>query len=209
MESAALFKLSYGLYLLSSADADGASGCIINTLEQVTSAPAQLIAVSNKSNYTTSLIERAGVFSATALTEGTDMGLIAAFGFRSGRDVDKFTDFHVELDGNGVPYIKNTMAAQFSCKVVQKLDVGTHILFVGQLTDARVLSDLPVMTYAYYHQVKKGTTPKNAPSYQAPTAQKGFRCTVCGYIEDKLDALPEDYTCPICMQPKGVFVPIA
>lgn len=208
MDNSALYKLCAGLYLLSSASGNKKGGCIINTLQQVTSKPAQLMIGVNKNNYTAGLIRESGLFCATVLTEATDMSLISAFGFRSGRDTDKFDGIAAKKDADEIPYVSDTMSAAFSCRVTGKLDVGTHILFVGELRDARVLSDLPVMTYEYYHQVKKGATPKNAPSYQEKAEGKGFRCTVCGYIEREFDILPDDYVCPVCKQPRDVFVPL-
>lgn len=204
MDKKALYKLTNGLYLISSGSDGTQNGCIINTLEQVTSAPEQLIAAVNKNNFTRELIEKYGCFSAAVLSEQTDMSLIAAFGFQSGRDADKFEGYDADTDKNGVKFLKDSMSARFSCKITDKLDLGSHILFIGRLEESEVLSDFPPMTYAYYQQIKKGTTPKNAPSYQDTEAASGWRCTVCGYVA-KMPFLPEDFICPICGQPRSVF----
>lgn len=205
MDKSALYKMSNGLYLISSKTTAARGGCIINTLEQVTSSPEQLIAAVNKNNYTSELIIASGMFSATVITENIDMNIIADFGFRSGRDVDKFADYEVLTDKNGMPYIKGGMAARYSLTVRETVDVGTHLIFIGALDDAEVLDSTPVMTYAHYHQVKNGTTPKNASSYQEKPEESGYRCSVCGYIA-RTESLPDDYICPVCKHPREVFV---
>ena len=205
MDTKALFTLTNGLYLLTSSDGLKAGGCIVNTLEQVTSSPARLIVAVNKDNYTSELIAKSGVFHAVVLTQETEMNLIAGFGFRSGRDVDKFAGYSVLKDMNGVPYIMDSAAARFSLKVAETVDCGSHMLFLGDLVDAEVLNTaLTPMTYAYYHAVKKGTTPKNAPSYQEEKQETGFRCKICGYIEHA-DSLPDDFVCPVCGASRALF----
>lgn len=208
MDPKALFKLSYGLYILSSRSEERDCGCIINTLTQVTAEPPRLSVAVNKQNFTAGAIARSGVFTAVALAEQADMELIGAFGFQSSAQADKFKGFPIARDENGVAYVTRSAAARFSCRVVGSLDVGTHLIFVGELTGAEVLSQDPVMTYAYYHAVVKGGTPKNAPSYQEPEKQegaKGYRCSVCGYRLES-DLLPPDFVCPICGQPASRFV---
>lgn len=209
MDQKAFFSLSYGLYLLSTCYEGKACGCVVNTVAQVTSAPAQLSVAVNKDNYTEQMIEKSGVFTAVVLTEAADMNLIAAFGFQSSKDADKFANFPTAIDQNGVKYVTEHVAARFTCRVVEHLDVGTHVIFIGQVEDAQVLdTSVPVMTYSYYHQVKKGTTPKNAPSYQAEKPKKvGWQCPICGYIYEG-EILPEGFVCPICGQPGSVFVKV-
>lgn len=199
MDRKAFYRLSSGLYLLSSTFEGKDSGCVVNTLLQVTSQPAKLSVTVNKDNFTQQIIEKAGVFSAVALNEQADMDLIGEFGFKTSREVDKFASFPHQRDENGVPYVAVQGAARFSCKVVDRLDVGTHVIFVGEVVEAQVLEGEP-MTYAYYQQVKKGGTPKNAPSYKAPEGEgRGYRCKVCGYVLES-DTIPADYVCPICGQ---------
>lgn len=207
IDEKSFFKLSYGLYLISS-KADGkAGGCIANTLTQVTAVPEKLAVTLSKQNFTTSLIQSSGYFTGTVLTEQTDRNTIASFGFRSGRDVDKFEGFSVREDENGIPYLSDTMAAVYSCKVVNQLDLGSHIMFIGEVTEAKSLDDSPVMTYDYYHRVRKGTTPPNAPSYKKhveTSGKRAFRCKICGYVVEA-ETLPDDFTCPICHQGRDAF----
>lgn len=204
MDQTAFFKLSYGLYIISTTFEGKDAGCVANTLHQVTSSPAQLAVTLNKDNYTEQLIEKSGRFAAVVLTEYCDMDTIKNFGFCSSRDNDKFEKCVYQRDTHGVPYPKEHMAARYSLKVVQTLDLGTHVMFVGEVEEAEVLSEEEVMTYAYYHQVKNGATPKNAPSYQEKSEKSGWRCTICGYIYEG-DPLPEDYVCPLCVAPAALF----
>jgi len=171
MDSNALYKVTYGLYIVSTQCNGRDCGCVINTLQQVTSDPVRMSIALSKSNFTEALIEQTGYFAVVALTQDADIRLIGNFGFKSGRDVDKFAAYPFERDANGVAYITQSVAARFSLKLVDKLDVGTHVILVGDLLESEVLSDAEPMSYAYYHLVKKGTTPKNAPSYQNPRAK--------------------------------------
>lgn len=204
MNEQALYKLSYGLYIVSSSFEEKDAGCVVNTLHQVTATPVQVSVAVNKNNFTQQIIEKSGMFNATVFTQDAPMDIIKRFGFQSSKDHDKFDGITYERDARGIPYVKEHMAAQLSCKVVQKLDIGTHMLFIGEVVDAQVLSHEEVMTYAYYHKVKNGTTPKNASSYQANTEKKGWRCSICGYIYEG-ENLPEDYICPVCGAPASVF----
>lgn len=208
MNEKALYKLTYGLYIISSEDNGKVSGCVANTLQQVTSSPMQLAITLNKNNYTEQLIEKSGKFNGVVLTQNVDMDTIRRFGFQSGKDVNKYDGISFSYDALNIPYIKDHVAARFSCKVVSKLDLGTHVLFVGEVVDCDVVNDEEVMTYAYYHQVKNGATPKNAPSFQEEKTSGGWRCTICGYIYEH-DVLPDDFVCPWCKAPKDVFEKIA
>lgn len=196
MDGKAMFSLTYGLYVITADDGTRRSGCVANTLAQVTSKPAQLSVALNKDNFTTSVIRSAGRFTAAVLTESAGMDVIRNFGFQSGRDADKFAGGNYPLFG-GAPAPAEHVAAVFSVRVDHTLDLGTHILFAGEVEDAETRASEPVMTYAYYHAVKKGETPKNAPSYQEKTDKKGWRCKVCGYVFEG-DALPEGFRCPVC-----------
>jgi flavin reductase (DIM6/NTAB) family NADH-FMN oxidoreductase RutF len=162
-----LFKLSYGLYILTSKDEVGRqSGCIINTAIQVTAIPEKISVTLSKNNFTTELVKDSGLFCFTVISERAKMDHIGKFGFRSGRGYDKFAGVPTALDINEIPYVTEDMVAVFSCKVIDTLDLDTHIMFIGQLVDKKILSDEPVMTYDYYHTVKKGKTGINAPSYK-------------------------------------------
>lgn len=202
----AFFSMNYGLYLVSSAFDGKASGCTVNTLSQVTAIPNRLTVAVNKDNYTTEIIEKSGYFTGVALAQDATMELIGAFGFKSGRDTDKFAPFRTAIDENGVPYVTEQVVSRFSCKVIGKLDVGTHILFLGEVTAAETVAQGEPMTYAYYHKVRNGVTPPKASSYQPPAA-KGFRCKVCGYVLES-DTLPADYVCPVCGKGPEFFEPV-
>jgi len=206
MDTKALFQLSYGLYVVSSSFDGKDAGCVVNTLQQVTSAPIQLSVAVNKENYTGGIIKRSGRFAATVALEDTSMDIIRSFGFQSSRDTDKFAGLDTRRDADGLPYLAAGMGARFSCRVAKELDAGTHTLFVGELTDCQVLSTGNVMTYAYYHKVKNGKTPPKASSYQPPAKTKaaGWECTVCGYVYEG-DPLPEGFICPVCGMPATAF----
>lgn len=206
MDTKAFFKLSYGLYIVTSKDDNKESGCVINTMTQVTSEPSQVCVTINKNNYTTELIQRSQMFNVSVLLEEVSMDTIRTFGFQSGRSINKFENGNYGVDSQGMKYLKDA-AACFTCVVKQTLDVGTHIMFVAEVKDAKVLNDGDVLTYAAYHQKKNGTTPKNAPSYVEETTKQGWRCDVCGYIYEG-ESLPEDYICPICKVDASHFIKI-
>lgn len=204
MNNKAFFKLSYGLYVVSSSCDGKDSACIANTFVQVTSEPARVCITLNKNNYTTSLIENSCVYNVGVLLDDIDMDVIRRFGFQSGKDVNKFDGIDYEVDCQNIKQITEGIAASFSVKVISMTDVGTHIMFVGDVIDCKVINEGEVLTYANYHNKKNGTTPKNASSCQADTSKHGWRCTVCGFILEA-DELPEDFICPVCKQPASVF----
>ena len=208
MSFSAFNKLSYGLYIVSSVRNGRPAGCVVNTMGQVTSSPLQLAVTVNKDNETTKAILESGKFTGVVLGENATMDLIGRFGFQSSADTDKFEGFATAHDLNGVPYVKEQTVARFSCTVKGTLDVGTHIVFVGEVDEHEVLDDTtPPMTYLYYHTVKKGLTPPKASSYRPPEEKKaaGWRCSVCGYIYEG-EELPADFICPICKKSREVFV---
>lgn len=208
MDNKAFQKLSYGLYLISAGKGDKTAGCVVNTLAQATSSPQQLLVTINKDNYTTQVIQETGHFVGVALAQSAGMELIGEFGFKSSKDVDKFAGFETNVDESGTPYVCEQAAARFSCKVVNQMDAGSHIVFLAEVIEAQMISDCEPMTYSYYHTIKKGVTPPKASSYIAePSKGKGYRCTVCGYVTD-LDPLPDDFVCPICGQGRDKFVKI-
>lgn len=207
MDLKAFFKLSYGLYIISSVSGDLDCGCIANTLQQVTAEPPMLSVALHKDNRTTRAILESGKFCGAVLTEEAEMDLIGAFGFKTSEEYDKFGDFASKRDENGVRYVTERVAARYSCEVVNTLDLGTHVMFIGKVTEAETLSNAPVMTYDYYHRVVKGKTPAKAPSYKGEDvkddtpvekepAKERWQCAICGYIYE--GALPEGYNCPIC-----------
>lgn len=203
MNQAAFHKLSYGLYIISTTFEGKDAGCVANTLHQVTSSPAQLSITLNKDNYTEQLMEKSGIFNAVVLTQSVGMDIIKTFGFSSSKDVDKYATVPHARDCQNIPYLTEHTSAQFTCKIVNKLDLGTHVMFIGEIVNCDVLCTEEVMTYAYYHTVKNGGTPKNAPSFQE-VKKSGWRCTICGYIYEG-ETLPDDYVCPLCNAPAAVF----
>ncbi|OUP09223.1 flavin reductase family protein [Collinsella sp. An2] len=167
MDLTALFKMTYGLYVVS-AEADGKkAGCIINTATQVTAEPPRMTVAVHKDNVTTGVIQKAGAFTVTALDMTADMPYIGNFGFRSSADYDKFEKYGCAESAVGSPYSPEHVCAVFACKLIDTVDVGTHYLFVGEVVDAQKLSDEEPLTYAYYHSTLKGKTPPKASSYQA------------------------------------------
>jgi len=204
MDLKSFYKISYGIYLVSSNFEEKQNGCISNTIIQVSSKPAKLSVTLSKDNFTTEIIQKSGHFTATVLSQAVGMDVIGEFGFKTGKDIDKFAKFNTKVDSLGTKYIAENMSAVFSCKVLDSMDVGSHIIFIGEVEESNTIGDEPVMTYEYYHHVKNGTTPKNSPVYQEETKKSGFRCSVCGHIEE-LDELPENFICPICGNPVEYF----
>lgn len=158
MDSKAFFKLSYGLYIVTSKNDNQESGCVINTMTQVTAEPSQVCITLNKENYTTQIIEKSGVFNVSVLLEKVPMETIRTFGFQCGKDVNKFENIAYETDVNDVKYLTENTAAMFACRVKKTVDVGTHLMFISEVEDAQTLSDETVLTYAAYHDKKNGTT---------------------------------------------------
>ena len=205
MNKKALHKLSSGLFLLSTKNGAQTNGCIINTVMQISSEPVLLTAAVSKNNLTHDLLLKSKICAVSVLSENISMDTICRFGFQSGRDTDKFAAFPHNLVQNGAPYIMQNISAYFAGTVVNTVDAGTHTLFIIEVTEMDTLTEETPLTYAYYQSVKKGTSPKNAPTYQAETAQKGYRCSICGYIAE-VEELPADFVCPVCKQPREVFV---
>lgn len=209
MDITALFQLSYGLYLVTASHEGKENGCIINTACQVTNTPNQVAVTVNKENLTCQLIEKSGHFAVNVLTEDAHMEFIGRMGFKSGRDIEKFAGMEVtpSLYGDPMLLTSREVSAVLTCKVTGKLDVGTHIIFVGLLTDAVKTGFGTPMTYAYYHAVKRGATPPKASSFQAAPETKSdlpqWRCTVCGHVHTGENPPDE---CPICHQGKDKFV---
>ncbi len=165
MNSKALYKLSYGIYIVTSKKGDKINGQIANTVFQITSEPPTLAVSINKSNLTWEYINASGVFAVSTISQDTQLAFIGKFGFKSGRDTEKFSGVNYKLGLTGAPLVLDNATAFFEANVVNRMDLGTHTVFVGEVIDADVLNEKPVMTYEYYHQVKRGTTPKTAPSY--------------------------------------------
>lgn len=202
--------MSYGVYIISTLDGTRPTGCVANSAMQITSEPATIAVSINHDNYTNSCIEKTGKFAISILSEESDSGLIGTFGFQSGKDVDKFVGVS-SVNKEGVAVISDA-CGYVVCNVINKMETSTHTVFLGEVVDADVLKDADAMTYAYYHKVVKGKSPKNAPTYIAEEAEEvkaeKWVCGICGYEYDgavPFEELPDDFVCPICKQPKTVF----
>lgn len=188
MNNNVMFKISYGLYVLTAKDGEKLNGCIINTLQQVTTTPNKVTIAVNKNNYTHDMIMKTGKFNASILSEKASFDIFKHFGFQSGKDVNKFADYPMELSENGLPYITSGTSGYVSAEVISTVDLGSHTLFVANVVDGDVLSEDPSATYDYYHKHIK-----EAPAKKA----KGWVCKICGYVYEG-DPLPADFICPIC-----------
>ncbi|WP_366517942.1 flavin reductase [uncultured Senegalimassilia sp.] len=215
----AFHSLSYGMYVIGTRCDGRDYGCVANTFAQVTSSPLQVSVALNKENATTAAVRQAGRFTASCLSEQADMQLIGTFGFHTSTELDKFAQHASARDEAGMPYVAEQCCAWFSAKVVAELDLGTHVLFVGEVQECAKVADAAApMTYAFYHQVKGGKTPPKASSYlgdeqpaAAPAESNGteqpkiaWRCTICGHME-YVDELPDDFVCPVCGVGKEFF----
>ena len=199
MNEKAMYKLSYGLFVLTAREGDKDNGCIVNTVSQVTVSPNRIVVAVNKSNYTHDMIVSSGMFNVSVLTEKSSFDTYKHWGFQSGRDVDKTKEITFQRAANGIIYIAEETNAYLSAKVVSMTDMGTHTLFLADVTEAEVLSQEESVTYSYYQ--------KNIKPTPAPEKKKGFICTVCGYIYEA-DTLPEDFICPWCKHPASDFKPL-
>ncbi len=210
MDKRALFDLSYGVYVVSTKDGDRSTGCIANSAMQVTSQPATVAVSVNHLNYTNECIKKSGVFALSILPESADPAIIGEFGFKSGRDEDKFSRVQSNKS-HGDILIPSAAKSFILCRVIDTLETSTHTVFLGEVTDAEVIGSGEPMTYSYYHKVIKGKSPKNAPTYleENPAEEKSvWQCSICGYVYDgdaPFEDLPESYVCPICGVPKSLF----
>ena len=190
IEPNAMFKLSYGLFVLT-AGGEKDNGCIINTVTQITDSPKRISIAVNKANYTHDLILKSGTFNVSILDTNADFALFTRFGFQSGREANKFEGLEsVARSENGLMYLTEMSNAFLSGKVIQTLDYGTHTVFIADVTEAKVLESAPSMTYAYYFDHVK-------PKPNNLTTPHGWVCKICGYIYEG-DELPADYICPLC-----------
>lgn len=212
MDTKVLYNLSYGLYIIGVFKDGRPAGCVVNTCFQVTSEDPLLVVSLNKNNYTLEAIKDTKRFSVSILSEDTDPELIGKFGFYSSRDTDKYADVGYEVYGN-TPCVKGKFAGRLILQAENFVDCGTHVLVLARLTDTVAGEGVP-MTYAYYHNVIKGTAPKNAPTYrpaeqpQEAQAKNRYECDICGYIAEVEGELPEDYTCPLCGADRTHFKPV-
>ncbi|WP_340674353.1 rubredoxin [Moorella sulfitireducens (nom. illeg.)] len=226
MDPKALHTISYGLYVVSAKTGARLNGQVANTVFQISSAPPTVAVSINKQNLTHEFIQSSRNFAVSVLAKDAPLALIGRFGFKSGREVDKFAGLNYKLTRAGLPYLAEHTLAYLEAEVNQTVDAGTHSIFIGTLKDAAVLRQGDPMTYAYYHQVKRGTTPKTAPTFAAAEAEAGtsvtaprYRCTICNFIYDPaqgdpehdiapgtpFEDLPDEWTCPICGAGKEAF----
>ncbi len=199
MDATAMFKLSYGLFVLTAKDGDKDNGCIINTASQVTAEPNRITIAVNKKNYTHDMIKKTGVFNVSVLSQDAVFDTFKHFGFQSGKDTDKFAGYEdAERSANGLYYVTKGTNALISGRVVEEKEFETHTLFIAEVTECRVLTDDPSVTYAYYFEHIK---PKPQP---AAENQTGWVCKICGYVYEG-EELPEDFICPLCKHPASDF----
>jgi flavin reductase (DIM6/NTAB) family NADH-FMN oxidoreductase RutF/rubredoxin len=231
MNHEAFFTITYGLYVVSSTNGSQGNGYIANTVFQVTSKPARFAVACNKDNYTCGLISKSQVFSISVLQQDTKAELISLFGYQSGRTVNKYASVRHCIGQTGAPILLEDTLAWFDCKVVQTVDTGTHMVFVGEVLESEVIrTSQPPLTYAYYREVKKGKAPKNAPTYielekieaagKVPLTSNKYVCPTCGYVYDpavgdpdggipagtRFEDLPDNWVCPVCGTVKSDFV---
>ena len=198
----ALFKLTYGLYVLTAREGDKDNGCIINVAPQLTDTPLQMLVSVNKANYTHGMIARTGLFNLSLLTEHTPMDIIQHFGFQSGKDVNKFENSLTDLrSSNGLRYVPRYTNAYLSGKVNQMVDLGTHTLFIAEITESVLLNNDPSLTYDYYHRNIK---PKPEVPAASGDGKTRWVCQTCGYVYEG-DEVPDDFLCPWCKHGKADF----
>ncbi len=196
IQKEAMFKLSYGLFVLTTKDGEKDNGCIINTVMQITDSPLQIAVCVNKSNFTHDMIVKSRKFNLSVLSEKADFEIFKRFGFLSGRDTDKFADYsNAKRSENGVLYVTQAVNAFMSANVTSVVDCGTHSIFIAEITEAQILNDDKSVTYEYYFANIKPKPEKK---------KKGFVCKICGYVYEG-DNLPEDFVCPLCKHPASDF----
>ena len=202
IEKEAMYKLTYGLFMLTTTDGQKQNGCIVNTVSMLTDNPKRIVVFVNKANYSEELLRKTGIFNVSVLTESAPFDIYKQFGFQSGRDVDKFEGGRYEVSENGLYYLPQYTNAVLSAKVIDCHDYGTHTLFVAEVTEAKKLSDEKSVTYEYYQNNVK---PKPQVEKPANDAGKGkWVCKICGYVHEG-EELPADFICPWCKHPAEDF----
>lgn len=197
MDMNSMNKLTYGLYVVFAREGNKDNGCICNTVAQVTSTPNRVSLTLNKSGYTHDMILRTGSFNVSTLSEDADFNVFKHYGFQSGRSMDKVVE-PMPRSKNGLCYLETVANAFISCKVDSTVDLGTHTMFIADVTDGKVLSDAQSITYAYYHSNIKPKPEENR------SQENVWICDICGY-EYVGDELPDDFVCPICKHGKADF----
>lgn len=228
MDLESLFNLSYGMFIVSSKKDGEFNGCVVNTVFQMTPEPPMVAVSVNKQNLTHSYISDSKVFTISILAESAPMQFIGKFGFRTGRDIDKFEQVNYRIGQTGAPIITDNTMGFLEAEVSNAIDVETHTLFIGKITACETIDDSKIpMTYNYYRDVKHGRTPQTAATYigkktkseQGAQKMKKYKCLMCGYIYDPSvgdpdngvaagtasEDLPGDWTCPECGAGKDEF----
>lgn len=224
MNLQALRPISYGLYVIGSRKGNRINAQIANTVIQVCSEPPSVSVCINKGNLTHEFIKASKVFTVSVLSQDTPLSFISNLGFKSGRNADKLQSVNYKIGGAKAPIVLDHAISYLEARVVNEVDVGTHTIFVGELVSAEVLKEGEPLTYAHYHLVKRGTTPKTAPSHipekrVEDTKMARYKCSVCGYVYDPakgdsesniapgtpFEKLPEDWVCPVCGATKDQF----
>ncbi|MBQ8726126.1 MAG: flavin reductase [Clostridia bacterium] len=195
----ALFKIGYGLYVVTSNDGKKDNGLIVNTVTQVTSTPNRIAVTINKENYSHHVIKQSGIMNVNCLTTEAPFSVFERFGFVSGRNVDKFEGYEPLRSDNGLVFLPRYINSFMSLKVENYVDMGTHGMFICSITEARVMGDKESMTYAYYHE--------NVKPKPQTEGKKGYVCKICGYVYEG-EPLPEDFICPLCKHGAQDFEPI-
>jgi len=227
MNKKALHKISYGLYIVCSKKDKKFNGQIANSVFQVTAEPPTIAVSINKKNLTHEYIEHSKVFTMSILCEKTPMTYIGTFGYKSGRDIDKFKDVKYKIGKTGAPVVLDNALAFIEAELINQISVGTHTIFIGKIVDTDILTEGRCMTYEYYHVIKGGKSPKNAPTYikdekigkKEEKKMDRYVCKVCGYVYDpekgdpdggiapgtKFEDIPDDWVCPVCGASKQDF----
>lgn len=225
-----LYKITYGMYIVSSKKENRFNGQIANTVFQTTSENPTIAVCVNRSNLTHEFIQESKVFTVSILNKDTPMNFIGNFGFKSGRDIDKFKDIDYKIGKTEVPAVLQNCIGYLEAEVVGSIEVGTHTVFIGKIVNAEITKEGEPMTYAYYHEVKNGLSPKTAPTYvednlakelinKEETGMQKYRCTLCGYIYEPekgdpdsgikpgtpFKELSDGWVCPVCGADKSRF----
>ena len=199
MDLTALFKIGYGLYVVTSNDGKKDNGLIVNTVMQVTDSPVRVAVAINKKNYSHDVIKNSGKMNVNCLSTEAPFKVFEVFGFQSGRDTNKFEGCNPSRSENGLVYLPHYINAYFSLAVESYVDLGSHGMFICSVTEAETKSSSESMTYSYYHANVK-PKPKKA---EASGDKKRYVCTVCGFIHE--GELPEEYECPLCKHGREAF----
>lgn len=219
MNEKALFLINYGLYIVGSFSSDKINAQISNTVFQITDNPNTIVISINKSNYTHELLQESNLFSISIIAKTAPLSLIGNFGFKSGRNVDKFAKISHIVTKNGLPIVLENTLGYIECSVINQIDVFTHTLYIGKVIEADIFKKDEPMTYAYYHEIKNAQAPKTTPIYQAPKTTKKYVCKVCGWVYDPeigdpdggikpgtdFEEIPDNWVCPVCGAAKSNF----